>query len=207
MVEEDEMTEQEVQSFKKQTISIFEKLDSTQDSIVGASSLFMQSCQKSPSFCHTLIEIWKERVVTVPSDQQVSYLYLANDLIQRSKIKNQKPEFWTFFQQHLQEALTALFNPKTCKLDSQQKLDILKVIDVWRQREVYSAEFADPLYEKLIEMSGIDVGFLQKSKARNIKTSNLRCLSEMKDKKKQSKGQTILEVCCPQWVGLGEKLA
>ena len=55
---------------------------------------------------------------------------------------------------------------------------------MWRQREVYPAEFADPLYEKLIEMSGIDVGFLQKSKARNIKTSNLRCLSEMKDKKK-----------------------
>ena len=109
-----------------------------------------------------MVEIWKEHLAIVQPDQQVSYLYLANDLIQRSKIKNQKPEFWTYFKDHLYEALTTLFDPKTCKLDSQQKLDILKVIDVWRSRSVYPAEVADPLYDKLVEQSGIDAGFLNK---------------------------------------------
>ena len=192
---------------QKQTVSIFEKLDSTQDSIVGASSLFMQSCQKSQSFCPKLIEIWKQRLATVSTDQQVSYIYLANDLIQRSKIKNQKPEFWTFFQEHLYEALTTLFSPKSCKLDTQQKIDILKVVDVWRQREVYPVEFAESIYNKLVEQSGIDVSFLHNQKSKKIKTSNLKCLAEKTDKKKQNKGQTILEVCCPQWVNLSEKLA
>ena len=103
---------------------------------------------------------------------------------QRSKIKNQKPEFYNFFQEHLDGALSALFDQKTCKLDSQQKLDILKVIDVWRSRNVYPNEFVDPLYNKLLEQSGIDASFLIKHKSKKIKTSHLRSLTEAMDKKK-----------------------
>ena len=118
----------------------------------------------------------------------MSYIYLANDLIQRSKIKNQKPEFWSIFQPHLEEALTALLDVKSCKLDSQQKLDILKVIDVWKQRNVYPNEFVDPLYQKLLDQSGIDAGYLIKHKSKKIKTSHLRGLTEAMDKKQVVKG-------------------
>ena len=127
----------------------------------------------------------------------MSYIYLANDLIQRSKIKNQKPEFWSIFQPYLEEALTALLDVKSCKLDSQQKLDILKVIDVWKQRNVYPNEFVDPLYQKLLDQSGIDAGYLIKHKSKKIKTSHLRGLTEAMDKKQVVRGLTALDVSCP----------
>ena len=84
---------------------------------------------------------------------------------------------------------------------------MLKVIDVWRQRDVYPNEFVDPLYHKLLEQSGIDAGYLIKHKSKKIKTYHLRGLAETMDKKKQLKGQTALDVSCPQWVFLSEKLA
>ena len=77
------------------------------------------------------------------AEKQISFMYLANDLIQRSKIKKIEPEFWKFFQDHLEEVLLRLFNPLETKLDSQQKFDLMKVIDVWRQRTVYPKDFVD----------------------------------------------------------------
>ena len=65
----------------------------------------------------------------------------------------------------------------------------------------------DPLFHKLLEQSGIDAGYLIKHKSKKIKTSHLRGLTEATDKKKQVKGQTALDVSCPQWVFLSEKLA
>lgn len=100
-----------------------------------------------------------------------------------------------------------MFSPKTCKLTSHQKLDILKVIDVWRSRCVYPAEFAEEIYNKLMELSGIDAGILQKHKSKKIRTSDLRCLADKTDKKKQNLGLTILDINCPQWVILSEKLS
>ena len=83
-------------------------------------------------------------------------MYLANDLIQRSRIRQKGPPFWQLFKPHLEKCLTAMFGLQTGKLEAQQKLDILKVVDVWRQRKVYSKDFADRLHRKLVEESGLE---------------------------------------------------
>ena len=67
---------------------LLDNLDSTQDSIVGASTMIIQICGKAPSFAQVLVSlIMTEKLPQASSSAQVSLIYLANDLIQRSKIR------------------------------------------------------------------------------------------------------------------------
>ena len=50
----------------------------------------------------------------------------------------------------------------------------MKVVDVWRQRTVYPKDFVNTLHKKLADLSGIDTGLLQTSKAKKIKSSDLK---------------------------------
>ena len=81
----------------------------------------------------------------------------------------------------------------------------MKVVDVWRQRTVYPKDFVNTLHKKLADLSGIDTGLMQTSKAKKIKSSDLKHFSDRMEKK-QSQGITILQEMCPQWVTLSSQL-
>ena len=89
---------------------LLDNLDSTQDSIVGASTLIIQICGKAPSFAQVLVSlIMKERIPEAACSAQVSLIYLANDLIQRSKIRQKGSHFWKLFQPLLEDTLINMF--------------------------------------------------------------------------------------------------
>ena len=67
-------------------------------------------------------------------------VYLANDLIQRSKISGH-----TGFHAKFQPILPSVFDRLMTKINAIDESSIKKVIDVWRNRKVYPKEFLDSL--------------------------------------------------------------
>lgn len=93
----------------------------------------MQLCSKAPSFAVKIVDlILKERIPVVSGPAKVSLIYLVNDLIQRSKIRQKTPPFYELFRPMLEETLVQILGLNAEKLEAQQKLEILKVVEVWR---------------------------------------------------------------------------
>ena len=119
-------------------------LDSSHESIVNSSSrflnldsewieaatqVFFDSFRKAVS--HSLL---KHKVA--PSYQTLNYLYLANDILQKAKVTNGK--MLKAFQTHLPDLVSLL-----CQSNSDRPLfkEILKVLKIWRDRQVYPEAF------------------------------------------------------------------
>ena len=96
----------------------------------------------------------------------------------------------------------------TQQLEAQQKLEILKVVDVWRQRRVYQTEFVSRLHARLVEESGLK-HLLSGQKAQSdrvrIHTSDLKQFKSGLLYSSKT-GETILDLECSQWVSLAQKL-
>ena len=72
----------------------------------------------------------------------LSLFYLANDVIQNCKRKNAKI-FQEAFKKHMIDAVTIIQNNESIKLN------IERVLNVWRERNVYEKEYIDNLFELL----------------------------------------------------------
>lgn len=119
-------------------------IDTTQESIVESSSKIIKlaSTQKETPFQQEFVKVWQQLVEQ--SEKPLALVYLANDLIQRSKIKG-NTNFWQIFKPELTQTLERLML-KVNAIDSQA---ILKVVDVWKNRQVYDDEFLSTLKTKI----------------------------------------------------------
>lgn len=77
--------------------------------------------------------MWMQRIKESPSNKKLSLIYLANEIVQQSKIRK-KDEFLKAFDPIIVEATSAAY--KGSASESQNK--IRRVVEVWRQRQVFN---------------------------------------------------------------------
>jgi len=86
----------------------------------------------------------------VHKSRKVAFVYLANDLIQKSILKRQKNtlqlDYQEGFENVIPEALTSLF--EVCK-EPEVFNPIVKVLQVWSARKVYDSSRIDELAQNL----------------------------------------------------------
>jgi regulator of Ty1 transposition protein 103 len=119
-------------------------IDTTQESIVDSSSkiIKMAVARKDSLFQQDTVHVWQSLIEQ--QDKPLPLIYLANDLIQRSKIKG-TTDFWLLFKPTLSPVLSKLMM-RTTAIESQA---ILKVIEVWQNRQVYEEDFLQGLKDKI----------------------------------------------------------
>ena len=81
----------------QEVIHLMVSIDTTQEKIVEASAKIIKMAIAKPetSFQQEVVQVWQSLVEQ--HDKPLPLVYLANDLIQRSKIKG-TTEFWTLFK-------------------------------------------------------------------------------------------------------------
>lgn len=120
--------------------------------------------------------------------RKLTFLYLANDVIQNSKKKG--PEFGTEFGTVL---LKAFEHMAEVGLDEKTKGSIVRLLDIWLQREIYSerqiSEFKKSLSVKIkdtaephAKKSKLDVAVIKSSKERKKRPENAVSVLEVDGK-------------------------
>jgi hypothetical protein len=130
-------------------------LSQTQASIEKASSYFFKLAKRDPSQIDTLIKYWTERTAQASVERKIAFIYLANDLIQKSKIHDmkgapkqtggagttqtdltldipKKKTFWKEFQSTVEEVLPQVL--VSLQGHENYQKDIVKVLEVWKTR-------------------------------------------------------------------------
>ena len=88
---------------------------------------------------------FKSSAKQAAASNDLALLYLANDLIQRSKIKKQS-DFHSKFKPHLPHVFSRLVSEGITAINQQS---ISKIIDVWANRDVYPKEVLEGLQATL----------------------------------------------------------
>jgi regulator of Ty1 transposition protein 103 len=81
------------------------------------------------------VDIWRKEILNAKSNRKLIYLYLANDIMQNSKKKT--TEFVDLFQKILLEVLQTIWND----LSGKDRASVLRMIDIWDQRKIFSTTF------------------------------------------------------------------
>jgi CID domain len=119
------------------------KLESNQDSIQALSHWIIFHRKR---LCEKSVAIWNEELMDAPVAKKLSFLYLANDIIQSSRRK--ALDFVSAFAELLEQAVAHVASH--CD-DSVRKVLHRLVNDVWRQRKVFSPRFSDALKQAIDE--------------------------------------------------------
>jgi len=99
-----------------------------------------------------MIALWKAEVLKSEPEKQVHLLFLCNDVVQNSKKKTST--FVTAFAEVLLEVLQSIWKG----LGDKNRRSISRIIDVWEQREIFSASYLQTLRE--IDQKDEDVPLL-----------------------------------------------
>ncbi|XP_055309371.1 regulation of nuclear pre-mRNA domain-containing protein 1B [Sitodiplosis mosellana] len=86
-----------------------------------------------------IVKSWYKELMKVPQSKKLTYMYLANDVIQNSKKKG--PEYGLEFGKILKNAFTHIGD--TCSSDDKTLGSLGRILKIWEDRGVYE--------EKLIE--------------------------------------------------------
>eukprot|EP00761_Pharyngomonas_kirbyi_P013524 gb/GECH01013553.1/.p1 GENE.gb/GECH01013553.1/~~gb/GECH01013553.1/.p1 ORF type:complete len:445 (+),score=135.58 gb/GECH01013553.1/:1-1335(+) len=116
-------------------ISKLRNMTNSQQS-VQTTSLWVQFYQNKAK---QLVSTWKKEILKAPSKRKITYLYLANDIIQTSRKKTM--DFVKEFSGALQAVLPDLWKSSSDK----DKDRIKRILDIFEQRKVYSSSFISNL--------------------------------------------------------------
>ncbi|KAF1958088.1 DUF618-domain-containing protein [Byssothecium circinans] len=118
-------------------------LNETQDSIstVGQWILFHRR------HADKIAQLWQSRVKETPANKRLTLIYLANEIAQQAKIRK-KTEFLQAFDPIIVEGSAIAY--KGAGPDIQNK--IRRVIEVWRQRNVFRQPIQDEIERALNEI-------------------------------------------------------
>lgn len=105
------------------------KLNNTQQSIETLSHWCIFHRKKAKQ----VVETWERQFHSSPRDQRVSFLYLANDILQNSRRKGSEfvGEFWKVLPDALSDVLE--------KGDEFGRNAALRLIDIWEERKVFGS--------------------------------------------------------------------
>ncbi|GFN74349.1 regulation of nuclear pre-mRNA domain-containing protein 1b [Plakobranchus ocellatus] len=113
----------------------FAELNTTQQSIQTLSLWLIHHRKHSK----TIIQVWYRELEKAKPSKRLTFIYLANDVIQNSKKKG--PEFSKDFAHILPDA----FSQAAKDADDKMKASLGRVINIWRERGVYDKNFTKRL--------------------------------------------------------------
>ncbi|XP_064610445.1 regulation of nuclear pre-mRNA domain-containing protein 1B-like isoform X2 [Liolophura sinensis] len=105
-------------------------LNNTQQSIQTLSLWLIHHRKHAKS----IVNVWYRELLTVRASQKLTFLYLANDVIQNSKKKG--PEFQREFAAILVEA----FGTAAKDADSKMTKSLERLLNIWQERGIYDKE-------------------------------------------------------------------
>uniref|UniRef100_A0A8V5H2D0 Uncharacterized protein n=1 Tax=Melopsittacus undulatus TaxID=13146 RepID=A0A8V5H2D0_MELUD len=86
-----------------------------------------------------IVSVWHRELRKAKSSRKLTFLYLANDVIQNSKRKG--PEFTREFESVLVDA----FSHVAREADEGCKKPLERLLNIWQERSVYGSEFIQQL--------------------------------------------------------------
>lgn len=118
-------------------------LNETQEAIVTVAQWIMFHRRYADRTAH----LWMNRVKDSPPNKRLSLIYLANEVVQQSKARR-RVEFVAAFSPIMAEGTSAAY--KGAPYEIQQK--IRRVIEVWRQRQIFDTSVQDQVEKSLDEL-------------------------------------------------------
>ncbi|KAI5075573.1 hypothetical protein GOP47_0009649 [Adiantum capillus-veneris] len=105
------------------------KLNNTQQSIETLSHWCIFHRKKA----QTVVETWDKQLRELPKEQQVPFLYLANDILQNSRRRGLEfvREFWKVLPGALKDVIE--------KGDSRAHTVVFRLVDIWDERKVFGS--------------------------------------------------------------------
>ncbi|OWB75210.1 hypothetical protein B5S31_g5076 [[Candida] boidinii] len=134
------------------------KLTPTQASIVSTSQWFLFHYRNAKP----LIDIWNSKIVNpkTKSSEKLTLLYLSNELLQQSRRDKKYFEFLSYFS----DTLINTFKIINKDLLPNDKVKVLKIIKVWKDRVLYSERILNKFYQNLGTDSQSEIN-IEKNKA------------------------------------------
>ncbi|XP_028904589.1 regulation of nuclear pre-mRNA domain-containing protein 1B isoform X2 [Ornithorhynchus anatinus] len=117
-----------------------------------------------------IVAVWHRELRKAKSSRKLTFLYLANDVIQNSKRKG--PEFTREFESVLVDA----FSHVAREADEGCKKPLERLLSIWQERSVYGGEFIHQL-----KLSMEDSGSPPPSKAADEKKSLKRTFQQIQE--------------------------
>ncbi|XP_048778107.1 regulation of nuclear pre-mRNA domain-containing protein 1B-like isoform X1 [Ostrea edulis] len=111
------------------------ELNNTQQSIQTLSLWLIHHRKHSK----TIVQVWLREMQRVRATHRLTFMYLANDVIQNSKKKG--PEFTKDFATVLPDA----YKISTKDADDKVKKSVDRILGIWEERGVYSKNFIDQM--------------------------------------------------------------
>ncbi|XP_064420541.1 regulation of nuclear pre-mRNA domain-containing protein 1B isoform X2 [Latimeria chalumnae] len=88
---------------------------------------------------NTIVNVWHKELKKAKPSRKLTFLYLANDVIQNSKRKG--PEFTRDFE----SALVDAFSHVAREADTGCKKHLERLLNIWQERNVYGSDFIQQL--------------------------------------------------------------
>ncbi|KAK3066113.1 hypothetical protein LTS18_002017, partial [Coniosporium uncinatum] len=111
-------------------------LNETQEGIVTVAQWIMFHRRHADKTAN----LWMQRLKDSTSSKRLNLIYLANEVVQQSKIRNKK-EFVDAFSNIIAESTQVAY--RSASPDVQQK--IMRVVEVWRQRQIFDPSVLDAI--------------------------------------------------------------
>lgn len=161
-----------------------QELNSSQQSIQTL-SLWLIHHRKHHS---AVVKTWYKELLKAKDSKQITFMYLANDVIQNSKKKG--PEYGEDFGKVLSNAL--LHMSKT-GINEKTKQTLHRILNIWQERGVYE-ESKIQEFKDAMENQNLNKPKKRKSVDIEIKDSEKKNKIESKGHKERHRSETIIEV-------------
>lgn len=86
--------------------------------------------------------------ILAPPNKRLALIYLANEVVQQSRAKK-RDEFVKAFAQHVPDTIAFAYRQSSPEI----KAKIKRVVDVWKQRNIFSEDLVNKLYDSFSETS------------------------------------------------------
>ena len=125
--------------------SMLKRLEPTQENIVGTADYFLVHSARGRISLH-LAKLWNSMFKMCTNEQKLSYLYLANHIIQSHR--KDEAQLKNALRPYLGPALLSVY-----KYSASQNMceEITKLLLIWKERNIYDREFLDGILEEIRE--------------------------------------------------------
>lgn len=119
-------------------------LNETQESIVSISQWIMFHKR----YAEQSAKIWARFLGNAPANKKLGLIYLANEIVQQSRAKK-KTEFLRAFETVLPSSIESTYRV----VPSEVKARIKRVVDVWKQRQIFPPEVLQEIENRIANSS------------------------------------------------------
>jgi len=129
----------------------------------------------------TIVQVWQTELIKAKTKKKLTFLYLANDVIQNSRKKGQE------FTKAFGGVLITAFTHVAKHSDEKTKNSIGRMLDIWVERSIYDAEYVAQIRQSISEV------FNERFADADIEVSQ----PPVKKKKQKSSKRSKVEVVTP----------